>query len=212
MSNKGGHPDIVGDDFSIIRRAILIFPDEEAYILKTRTSRIFNADGTNDSKRQQGELKPHKIPYLQSQMRAVVDILCPKLTVGPAVVLRSRAGCERQSAHMDYLPADVKGLGDDEMPRGALLALEPTGTTLDVWPGTHRAGVVGVERKQVHLFRGDLLVFRGDLIHAGSAYPHHDNVRVHFFLDNPDVPREMNRTYRISVHGTDEERRRIVDK
>ena len=41
---------------------------------------------------------------------------------------------------------------------------------------------------------GDLIIFRGDLSHAGAAYEE-DNVRVHVYIDSPLYPREPGETF-----------------
>ena len=77
--------------------------------------------------------------------------------------------------------------GIRKKPLGALLALEE-GTKLAV----HGIG-------DVLLQRGDCLVFDGDLVHAGSAYPDAPNTRVHVYLDVPTV--ERRRTVRGFLEG-----------
>lgn len=52
----------------------------------------------------------------------------------------------------------------------------------------------GQDWQTVKLSRGDLLVFRGDVCHHGMGYDK-VNVRVHFFIDSPVIPRVPNRTF-----------------
>jgi hypothetical protein len=84
------------------------------------------------------------------------------------------------------------------------------GTTLDVWPGalTTEPGrwPASIPRCQVRLQAGDVLLFRGDLVHAGSAY-NAANVRLHCYLDAADVSRPPDMTWFID--GA--ERARILD-
>ena len=47
----------------------------------------------------------------------------------------------------------------------------------------------------VPLDRGDVLVFRGDTVHAGAASDEGHNGRLHVYLDNPHVQRQHNRTH-----------------
>jgi hypothetical protein len=42
---------------------------------------------------------------------------------------------------------------------------------------------------------GDVIVFRADCIHAGSAYTK-ENVRLHCYLDIPKMPHATNRVQR----------------
>jgi hypothetical protein len=91
------------------------------------------------------------------------------------------------------------------MPNAAIIALEDD-TTIDVWPksiglsnglATIRSEI---NRTTLELEKGDIFIFRGDLIHAGSRYEH-DNVRIHTYLDSPVVPRDPNRTWIIHKHA-----------
>ena len=102
-------------------------------------------------------------------------------TVGPAVVLHSLEGCERQPLHTDY---DVRAVGRSAAkPLGVLVALQD-GTRLGMPEGEE-----GVE-----LRKGDVAVFDGDQPHAGEAYDK-PNTRMHLYLDCPGVHRVPNETY-----------------
>ena len=48
--------------------------------------------------------------------------------------------------------------------------------------------------RMICLEPGDVLVFDGDVVHAGAAY-RAPNTRVHVYLDVPSVKREHDRTY-----------------
>ena len=103
-------------------------------------------------------------------------------TLGPAVVLHSLAGCERQAMHTDYAPADVQRCAAAK-PLGVLLALQD-GTSLCL-----------PDEERVEMEAGDVLVFDGDQPHAGAEYPEAANTRVHLYLDSPGVHRLTNTTY-----------------
>lgn len=76
---------------------------------------------------------------------------------------------------------------------------------MDVWPAEHMrvherltSGEKWrpiVDRHQVHLTIGDVLIFRGDAVHAGSAYPTKPNMRLHCYIDSPLLRRPKNKTY-----------------
>ena len=51
----------------------------------------------------------------------------------------------------------------------------------------------GGEWTTIHMKRGDVLIFRGDVCHYGMGYDH-VNFRVHFYIDSPVIPRVPNRT------------------
>ena len=68
----------------------------------------------------------------------------------------------------------IRGLQDREKPLGVFWALEK-GCKIML------AGPDG-EAVEVCLQRGDVLLFEGDLVHAGAAYPNSDNIRMHVYL------------------------------
>lgn len=118
------------------------------------------------------------------------------LTRSGFVALHSAPGCQEQAAHRDF---DLECFDEGQVPVGVLVAIEP-GTTLDVWPfpkgGTKRGtkkGTKKVKRHQVKLDQGDVLVFRGDCVHAGSAY-RFENTRLHCYLDLKGT-RLLNKTW-----------------
>ncbi len=124
------------------------------------------------------------------------------------VVIHSRAGCQRQAAHADYEPSDAMSAAPAaRMPLGVLVALMPD-TRFHAWPrsiGLIQRGAAATPppplvRHELVLAPGDVLVFRGDLIHAGAEYAS-ENVRVHAFLDSPAVPRDGGYTYIVSRCG-----------
>lgn len=81
------------------------------------------------------------------------------------VVLHSFAGCQQQPWHLDFDP----DLQHQILPLGILLALQSE-TRLKT------------KRETVCLDAGDLLVFDGDLVHAGAAY-NVENTRIHAYLN-----------------------------
>jgi hypothetical protein len=79
---------------------------------------------------------------------------------------------------------------------GVVVAVQAA-TTLDVWPGSHRSvwalacgapAPHAIVPKLVCVPAGCALLFRGDLLHAGSAYTTSDNARLHAVLDAPNCP------------------------
>lgn len=109
-------------------------------------------------------------------------------------VLQSRPGCAEQRPHTDYDvedPGFQAAMAAGSPPFGVLTALEP---------GTHlvtyglRGSATREDRQDVCLEPGDVLVFRGDVVHAGAAYDS-DNVRLHAYLDSNMVERRGNSTW-----------------
>lgn len=115
----------------------------------------------------------------------------PNHQMADTVLLVSKpGGCLPQRAHTDYRKEAFCKVA---VPLCCLLALEDN-TPFDTWPGAINFDS-SVEREHctVILNRGDLLVFRGDLVHAGAAFGQR-NVRIHAYLDVPGVDREKDVT------------------
>lgn len=168
----------------------------------TRAGPIFNG-ARNDHRRRQATFPLREARAFHVKLAAAF----PDHTVGGLVALESLPGCGRQAAHCDYVPTpELLKTRDEDVPLLALLAVEPH-THLDVWPASHRIIRGAPEtratspalRKTLDLEPGDLVIFRGDLVHAGSAYDRR-NIRLHAYLDSPAVPRVANRTWVIHQH------------
>ena len=166
---------------------------------------IFNKAKGGDRKRSQTFIKNNKISKsLRRWKRSIENALkhrYPNLIPNDMVVLKSVNGCEKQIAHCDYeQDLDFGMCPDDNIPLGCLICIME-GTTLDVWEKSHRLPCLGPKltknidpRTTIELEVGEMLVFRGDLVHAGSSYQS-DNYRVHLFLDSGKVKRYKNRTW-----------------
>jgi ectoine hydroxylase-related dioxygenase (phytanoyl-CoA dioxygenase family) len=174
----------------------------------------------NDHKRRQRNL-PLRTQYMLKFDESVKQIVQSKintdLTPTDPVIIHSRPGCQPQAAHCDYLPDEaLKVVSDKQMPLAALICLMPK-TRLKVWPNSSRLAtsdpallskVQSISCQEVELNPGDMIIFRGDFVHAGSGYET-DNYRIHYYLDSPLVPRVTNRTWLINKSGS-EELRRII--
>jgi len=104
--------------------------------------------------------------------------------INSRVVLYSKAGCKQQRAHADFIPEDMS-FDLKNNPIGCLVAIYPN-TRFCVWQGMF--GLQTWSQAQtvstIHLQTGDILFFRGDLVHAGAAYSS-DHFRLHMVLDGP---------------------------
>lgn len=135
--------------------------------------------------------------------------LIPRRNANDIVILQSLPGCAAQQPHRDYDPYLHEQVNDDGVlggfPLGCLVALED-GTRFDAWPATilpySSNGLV--KRTTLVLNKGDILVFRGDLIHAGSSFGV-KNTRVHAFLDCRGYRRHPNSSYRLPQDGHPED-------
>ena len=107
----------------------------------------------------------------------------------------------KQPAHFDFDPSKVVHLPDSHKPLLTVVALEDN-TFLDVWVGYKQlldgSLTTPLRSTRVCLHSGDVLVFVGDLIHAGSAYDE-ENIRLHcyFPLLRSSVPRPENQTHQV---------------
>ncbi len=119
----------------------------------------------------------------------------PTFNVNPSEwrIIRALPGCREQQAHCAYDPKTLVNEPNDRIPFGALLAVEPK-TKLTVWKGCFGAIPNDVKPEEVALDPGDMLIYRGDLVHAGSAYEE-ENIRLLCYFDIFNVPRLENRTY-----------------
>jgi len=97
--------------------------------------------------------------------------------------IHSRKGCREQPWHTDHDPVPLARMR--RKPRSAILALQPGARLL--------IAVKGVVH-EVRLEVGDILVFDGDVVHAGAAYAE-ANTRLHAYLDIVGVERPHNETY-----------------
>lgn len=152
--------------------------------------RVFNPD----DRRTQAALR--RADPLVARLRAWLEAegLLRGRTLASPVVLHSAAGCAQQPWHVDFEPSAEEEEGGEGVervvvPLSVLVALEPRGTRLET------------PEETIALARGDVLVWRADVVHAGAAYDD-DNVRVHAYLDadgsgtNPKK-RARNRTWLV---------------
>ena len=155
----------------IILSTLLTDHDIDGVKKNRKYTSIFN----QDRKRHQSELSESE-PIVQQILEAIKDYLNGR-TLGPIVLLHSLQGCKKQRFHWDYDPNLLK----HEKPLGVLVALDDDTIfyTLD---------------KKIKLKRGDILIFDGDLVHAGGDYTQ-DNYRIHVYLDVSYKCRDVNKTY-----------------
>lgn len=123
--------------------------------------------------------------------------LMPGRSANAHVFLLSEEGCENQRPHCDYDPDTVTQDDCGGFPVGCIVALED-GTAVNVWPYSINYDFdVMYQHQRLELRRGDVFLFRGDLVHSGASYEK-SNLRVHCFLDIKRVKRVENGTYSMS--------------
>lgn len=184
---------------------------------------IFNNEKTNDNRRRQNKLTTRN-PLIRNWVCSIEETLrsihpLKNLVFREWNILQSLPGCESQQPHTDYVPTErfIKKMSYLDVPENhlkipllSLIALEPN-TYLDVWENSCRLITSSDERlkdyvnpdirsNRLCLQPGDVLLFRPDLIHAGSSYSE-ENLRLHVYLDSLEIPRQTNRTFIINKHG-----------
>jgi len=149
---------------------------------------IFNGV-KNDKKRIQSSLRCNNViisEFIKKLQQKIYDLLPSdsSLYFSNWVILKSFAGCEQQRPHTDY---NIDTIVDKNNPPLLVLVSLMPETYLDIWTfnGIH---------KKVVMDKGDVLIFRADLVHAGSSYTK-ENIRIHSYLDHPSVKRIPNRTW-----------------
>ena len=159
----------------------------------TFTRSIFNNNiGRNDNMRLSCPVN------VGNRVENFVKQLFPNKHVCDWHVIKSNAGCSRQQFHCDYKPsAQILNCEPCDMPLIMLTSLSKT-AKLIVKPNSlnYVNNVELLSEKVLEFSRGDLVVFRGDLVHCGSGYEK-DNYRLHCYLDSPKVPREVGMTFKI---------------
>lgn len=173
-----------------------------------------------DSKRGQAQVHAHTRSWrlFRRQLTQRLAQVLPHhrvgtaLTLGEAVVIKSEPGCQRQAAHTDHVPSlQLQRLvyGDPtRLPLAVLVAVEE-GTTLEVWPSSIALSTrvtdaalpaAPLPHTTLKVPTGSAVVFRADLVHAGSAYAAQHR-RLHLFLESAAFAREYNTTF--IIHDSD---------
>jgi len=170
---------------------------------------IFNNAGlddpANDGKRFQKHLSEivgdEHVDEFRARVQNVLQDLFPYHIPNDPIILRSDAGCLQQIEHADYPPTDKLIDAGDSLPLACVIALMPN-TYFEIWPGAISFDrVQQYERVRLTLNTGDMLKFRGDIVHAGAAFDQF-NVRLHFYMDTHGVSRQKNVTYYANASNT----------
>ena len=170
---------------------------------------IFNTK-RNDNRRIQRNLTVNRTNRrFMEQINQIIKEINPLLDPSDWTILSSKPGCKRQLAHLDYeYTDDFRKITEEpeKIPLLVLVGLEPN-TSIYIWPNS----IEIIQQKykglpdgptRIELEPGDILIFRADMIHAGSEYED-INIRLHCYLDSPFLHRNPNRTWIIQKHATD---------
>ena len=108
--------------------------------------------------------------------------------INECALLYSKSGCLKQQYHTDYDPALHCFKNAELKPLSVLLAID-SGTKLYM-----KKCATDDDEILVRLNPGDILVFKGDTVHAGADYAS-PNIRMHMYLDVPGIKRNSNTTH-----------------
>lgn len=206
-------PNVHTKGFYMFEKVFKIDNDVENFFnqeSKKITGAIFNHNGSkkNDKKRKQKSLniKHKKIQKFMSNITNFIQTnISNTLSMNNWVMIKSLPGCQDQAAHSDYCPSEkFQTLKNNQYPLLVIVALMDD-TKLNVWPNS--IGMINETDKELSkrkpikcqtmsMNKGDVFVFRADLIHAGSGYDK-ENHRLHCYLDSEYIKREPNKTWCI---------------
>jgi hypothetical protein len=204
------------------------------YIVISRLTIMFFRVAVGDRKRLMLPVDPDTTPIAHVYQRAVVLLNClfPHLKCVDATLLLSLEHCSPQVPHCDgsigstlYKIQFEQGV----VPLSAFIAFQAS-TTLRVWRASHKRiwefydfsvpsehsavtrpgedGCSTLAHLQRHVELSvpafSLVVFRQDLVHAGSGYSE-DNIRMHFYLDPVNGPsgRDIDEDGESRIHPQD---------
>lgn len=101
------------------------------------------------------------------------------------VIVRSEPYCKRQKLHTDYDIDKLRHIKKTDYPYGILVGVSDNSRFL----------ISDKNRvKTIYINKGDIIVFRGDVLHAGAEY-YSENIRLHAYVDSKKYKREKNTTY-----------------
>ena len=120
---------------------------------------------------------------------------------GQATALIRKDGCAGQDVHTDWsVEAIAARPAGTPKPRSAWVVLQ-NGAKLTL--GLLPTSGVTVELKAENLSIGDIVLFDGDVPHAGCAYLRR-HVGMHIYLDVPAIPRQLDPSKAESFHLVEE--------
>jgi ectoine hydroxylase-related dioxygenase (phytanoyl-CoA dioxygenase family) len=198
-------------DGFIVHKSIIDVSNDLLDDIKSQAKRcdvIFNHNKKhkkNDKKRSQMALNQQSgvSKEFSDELYEFLNETYPNLMPADTVIIKSLPGCQQQMPHTDYMPTvELRDVPDDYMPLGCIVAVMPS-TYLYVWPNSIRLStkpkevtdkLKPIKPLKLELQPGDILIFRGDLVHAGSDYDTY-NYRIHTYLDSPKINRRYNKTW-----------------
>jgi len=195
---------INADGYTVISNVISVTEDDMKNLneqIETKPVYIFNQDwDNNDMKRSQTLLNKDGLSFI-SHLDHFVSEINPTLKMSNWVIIKSDIGCQKQMVHLDYLPTPefmsaVSGDDKSKIPLLCLVGLMDE-TYIYIWKNGFYTKEA-IKSTKLTLNSGDVLVFRADVIHAGSEYDKR-NIGLHCYLDSECVARDEDTTFIVSL-------------
>ncbi len=178
-----------------------------------------------DQKRLQHRLKPIEIGDFKHLLDVAkiteywvkMQLQWPHCRTAEKSALYSRRGCNEQVPHVDASLAATNNMYKQSQQESlfslSILVAVEDNTRIVVWPGSHRSVHQLVRlssaklkhtaqeppvivAKELTLRKGQAIVFRQDLVHAGARYSK-PNMRLHIYADNAHAGRAPNATWHL---------------
>lgn len=158
---------------------------------------IFNHN--EDNKKNDGKRKQKSIIINDNFLNDILRKIGIEKTERTWSLLFSEKNCQRQNAHVDYnINFRTHKPNSFKISHGCIVCIE-NGTKFDVWSGAHLipSNSIHCPDEPVHMSTidlniGDVLIFRADCVHAGSAYIK-PNSRLHCYCDVDGYKHTKNR-------------------
>ncbi|KAE9118184.1 hypothetical protein PF010_g8316 [Phytophthora fragariae] len=147
---------------------------------------VFRDAGVEDAFRLQAPLCHRLGEELKAELDPFFKSYFPEASVRDVVVLWSKPGEGDQTAHRDYSTPNTDGYNVSDytqLPGSLLVCLNERIRVLAF--GWNRLATDVNEAAMVTLEPGEIMIWRGDFIHAGTGYAE-NNVRIHCYLDPPN--------------------------
>ncbi len=144
-------------------------------------TRIFKTVGVSfDDCRLQASIRGSQLRSMRTAASGFVRQLRMGWPMKNWVVLKSLAGGGEQDPHRDFPSVEIgQARQKDSIQGGIIIGLMPN-TKLIVYKGCFTEANPN-KRMDITFSIGDIIVFRGDLVHAGSSFEQ-DNLRLHCML------------------------------
>jgi len=139
---------------------------------------------------------PSDVAEIEPTINWVIGHYLPNLNPSTCHVIGSHKGAKSQQKHRDNKDDYTRDLADNDMSISALSYFESS--FLYVWPKSCGSSFwkdenISYEPTCLRMDKGDILLFRQDLCHAGTESDS-SNIRLHAYFDHPACKRDEDST------------------